>query len=85
MFQIHLVHIVEEVLYPLIIPIVVDNDESNLTSSYKGRHKPLIEFVDRLQIHIVGFPFVLKERMEKMILFRTFIRNVTDILTKIHK
>lgn len=64
MFDERFVHFVEEILDAFVVSRVVHHNESCLASGYKGRHKPLIEFVDRLEIHVVRFPFVFVDQIE---------------------
>lgn len=58
MLDVHLVYFIEETFDALVVPIVVHHHKPNLAGCDKGRHEPLIEFIDGLQIHLIGFPFV---------------------------
>lgn len=60
MLQICLVDFGEEIFYALVVAIIMDHEETYLAGCDEGRHKPLIEFIDGLQVHIVGAPFVLE-------------------------
>lgn len=60
----HFVDVVEKVPDAVVVAIVVHHHEARLAGGHKGRHEPLIEFVNRFQVHIVGFPFVLVDQIE---------------------
>lgn len=64
MFDERFVHFVKEILDALVVSIVMDHDESRLAGGHKSRHKPLIEFIDGFQIHVVRFPFVFVDQIE---------------------
>lgn len=58
MFYIGLVHFVEIVLDSFVVLDVMDHDESHLTGCYKRRNEPLIELINRFQVHVWSFPLV---------------------------
>lgn len=60
----HLVHIVEEIADALIVAVVVHHHEARLAGGHEGGHEPLVELVNRLQVHVVGFPLVLVDQIE---------------------
>lgn len=60
----HFVDLVEEIANTLVVPRIVNHYESNLACRDEGRHKPLIELVDGLQVHGVGLPLVLVDEIE---------------------
>lgn len=45
MFDIRVVHLIEEILDSLIVFVVVHNDEANLRCGDEGRDKPLIKSI----------------------------------------
>lgn len=59
-----LVDLSEKILDALIISGIVHHDKTCLASSHKGRYKPLIKLVNRLQVHIVGLPFMFIDQVK---------------------
>lgn len=60
----HLVHIVEEVPDALVVAVVVHHHEARLAGRHEGGHEPLVELVNGLEVHVVGFPLVLVDQIE---------------------
>jgi hypothetical protein len=64
------IHFVEKVFDPIIVPIVVDHYETSVPSCNKGGHKPLIKLIDRFQIGVGGFPFMLVDQIEGSVCYK---------------
>jgi len=63
-FNIRVIHLVEEVLDALIVFVVMHDDESYLAGCNEGRNEPLIESINGFQLHIGSFPFVLVHQIQ---------------------
>lgn len=50
-----------------IIAVVVHDNKSYLTGGDERRNKPLIKFINWLQIHVVWFPFMLRKKVNTYI------------------
>lgn len=65
MLDVSLVDVCKKILDALLVPDVVHHYEANEAGGDKSRYEPLIEFINRLEVHVVGFPFVLVDEIER--------------------
>lgn len=63
-FDVRFIHLVEEVLDAFIVPVVVHHHEPQMAGRHKPGHEPLVKLVDRFQVRVVRFPFVLVDQIE---------------------
>lgn len=78
--NVRLVHLREEVLDALVVPVVVHHQEPDLTGRHKRRNVPLIELVDGLQVHVVRLPLVLVHQVQGSVRYELVQMSVVFLL-----